>query len=148
MSVFPGNIDLHIISTAGDLLISTLTTLKHQGAAFAAHKALQSFCTRCFKEVHGNEIRQLPYAWSERLLKEISHTEIVRDSTLRRSTGYGESLKASYFCISNSQSNYANLRQVSEYFPFCVLSQHQAQNIYFGMYYLLFSDTPSLLAYK
>ena len=90
ITLFPGTIDLNLISAAGDLLISTLTTLKHQGAVFAAHKALQSFSARCFKEIEGNQLRLLPNAWSHRLLGEISCKEIVRDSTLRRSTGYGE----------------------------------------------------------
>lgn len=90
VTVFPGRIDPNIISTAGDLLISTLTTLKHQGAAFAAHKALQSLSARCYKEADGNELRSFPSVWSQRLLDEISCSENVRDSTLRRSTGYGE----------------------------------------------------------
>ena len=87
---FPGKSDFNIISTAGDLLISTLTTLKHQGAAFAAHKSLQKICARCYTEGDENGIRLLPSKWSHRLIFEISSPELVRDSTLRRSTGYGK----------------------------------------------------------
>jgi hypothetical protein len=36
-----------------------------------------------------SEIRFLPSQWSDKLLKEIISIETVRDSTLRRSTGYG-----------------------------------------------------------
>ena len=82
-------LDSHVLSSAGDLLIITLTSLKHQGAAFAAHKALQQTCTVCYRYTSSNEIMQLPSMWAEKILHEISSTEIVRDSTLRRSTGYG-----------------------------------------------------------
>eukprot|EP00554_Chaetoceros_debilis_P014698 CAMPEP_0194123918 /NCGR_PEP_ID=MMETSP0150-20130528/56526_1 /TAXON_ID=122233 /ORGANISM="Chaetoceros debilis, Strain MM31A-1" /LENGTH=2190 /DNA_ID=CAMNT_0038817389 /DNA_START=149 /DNA_END=6718 /DNA_ORIENTATION=- len=82
-----GNVPL--MSTAGDLLIITLTSLKHQGAAFASHKALQKMCELCYCTSAKNEIRSLPNMWSQRFLQEISATERVRDSTLRRSTGYG-----------------------------------------------------------
>lgn len=78
-----------LMSTAGNLLINTLTSLKHQGAAFASHKALQKLCAICYSTSANNEIRSLPNMWSQRFLQEISATERVRDSTLRRSTGYG-----------------------------------------------------------
>jgi len=89
MIVFPGKIDYNIISTAGDLLISTLTTLKHQGAAYAAHKSLQKISARCYTKNEGNLTRSLPGKWAQRLIFEISSPDVVRDSTLRRSTGYG-----------------------------------------------------------
>jgi Putative death-receptor fusion protein (DUF2428) len=54
------------------LLISTLTSLKHAGAAFAAHSALQEIATACL---------------SKKLVAG-AVTDKVRDSTLRRSTGY------------------------------------------------------------
>ena len=91
--LFPGEIDYGVVSTAGDLLISTLTRLKHQGAAFAAHKALQKICIKCSKEGDRDGLRLLPSKWCQRLLYEIPSPEIVRDSTLRRSTGYGEFMK-------------------------------------------------------
>jgi hypothetical protein len=69
-------------------LISTLTSLKHAGAAFAARDALQQIASFCFNPATPREIRSLPVDWSARLLDEISLTEKVRNSTLRRSTGY------------------------------------------------------------
>lgn len=80
--------EIDLISSAGDLLITTLTSLKHQGAAFAAHKALQQLCILCYSTSSFN-IMQLPSIWAEKFLFEMSSAEIVRDSTLRRSTGYG-----------------------------------------------------------
>ena len=92
MEMFPCVPFFDIMSTSGDLLIKTLTSLKHQGAAFAAHKSLQKLCNVCRLYGDGaseNTIRSFPSTWSRRLLHEISSLEIVRDSTLRRSTGYG-----------------------------------------------------------
>lgn len=80
--------DVGLLSTAGDLLISTLTSLKHQGAAFAAHKSLQKLCSICYSRNNLTK-RHLPSEWSEKLLHGVSSAERVRDSTLRRSTGYG-----------------------------------------------------------
>jgi len=85
-----------LVTTAGSLLISTLTSLKHQGAAFAAHRALQELSEACHayssnaasNSLGNDSIVNLPLSWARRLLHEISSTEIVRDSTLRRSTGY------------------------------------------------------------
>jgi hypothetical protein len=82
--------DAGLFTIAGNLLISTLTSLKHQGAAFAAHKSLQKLCSICYSGIRqANDIRYLPSDWSEKLLHGISSVELVRDSTLRRSTGYG-----------------------------------------------------------
>ncbi|KAG7354362.1 putative death-receptor fusion protein DUF2428 [Nitzschia inconspicua] len=75
-------------STAGQLLLSTLISLKHSGAAFAARDALQQISSFCFSPSASSEIRGYPIDWSARLLDEISLTERVRNSTLRRSTGY------------------------------------------------------------
>jgi Putative death-receptor fusion protein (DUF2428) len=75
-----------LIGQAGGLLISTLISLKHAGAAFAASRALQQLTEHCF-DSDDVLIRQLPSAWANRLLGEIS-SERVRDSTLRRSTGF------------------------------------------------------------
>jgi Putative death-receptor fusion protein (DUF2428) len=75
-----------LISQAGGLLISTLISLKHAGAAFAASRALQQLTEHCF-DSDDVLIRQLPSAWANRLMGEIS-SERVRDSTLRRSTGF------------------------------------------------------------
>lgn len=80
--------EFDLVSSAGDLLITTLTSLKHQGAAFAAHKSLQQLCILCYS-TPSFQIMQLPSIWAEKVLHEISSVEIVRDSTLRRSTGYG-----------------------------------------------------------
>ena len=94
---FPGKIDYDVMSMAGDLLISTLTSLKHQGAAFAAHKSLQKICARCHTENGESGVRSLPSKWSSRLMFEISCPDLVRDSTLRRSTGYGELIEILIF---------------------------------------------------
>ncbi|KAG7351266.1 putative death-receptor fusion protein DUF2428 [Nitzschia inconspicua] len=75
-------------SRAGQLLLSTLISLKHAGAAFAARDALQQISSFCFSPSASSEIRGFPIDWSARLLDEISLTERVRNSTLRRSTGY------------------------------------------------------------
>ena len=78
----------YLVSKVGQLLISTLTTLKHAGAAFAARDALQQIASNCLSLKNPSDIRSLPDAWSNRLLDEISLNEKVRNSTLRRSTGY------------------------------------------------------------
>jgi Putative death-receptor fusion protein (DUF2428) len=79
---------LRLVERAGSLLISTLTTLKHQGAAFAAHRALQEIVFFCFDTSFDNSFVHLPLLWAKRLMSEISCTDKVQDSTLRRSTGY------------------------------------------------------------
>ena len=77
-----------MVSKVGQLLLSTLTTLKHAGAAFAARDALQQIAMNCLNPNNPLDIRSLPDAWSRRLIDEISLNEKVRNSTLRRSTGY------------------------------------------------------------
>lgn len=77
-----------LVERAGSLLLSTLTTLKHQGAAFAAHRALQALAEFCFDHDSGAFVH-LPLSWNWWLDNEISSSDRVRDSTLRRSTGYG-----------------------------------------------------------
>ena len=77
-----------LVSKVGQLLLSTLTTLKHAGAAFAARDSLQLIAIDCLSPKNSPEIRFLPDAWSRRLIDEISLNEKVRNSTLRRSTGY------------------------------------------------------------
>jgi hypothetical protein len=78
---------------AGKLLISTLTSLKHTGAAFAAHRSLQKISLFCLQQGSNAFLLQLPHQWSSRLLDEIS-IDKVRDSTLRRSLGYSLGLTA------------------------------------------------------
>lgn len=79
-----------VVNSAGNLLISCLITLKHQGGAFAAHKSLQSLCCICYSSDASESLRKLPSAWAKRFLCKITGKESeVRDSTLRRSTGYG-----------------------------------------------------------
>ncbi|KAL3934493.1 MAG: hypothetical protein SGBAC_009805 [Bacillariaceae sp.] len=73
----------------GALLISTLTTLKHAGAAFAARDSLQVVVAAALGAAYDEKIRELPTGWALRLIAEISTSDKVRDSTLRRSTGYG-----------------------------------------------------------
>ena len=87
----PVSISSDLISSSGTLLLQTLSSLKHQGAAFAAHKALEQICIVCVNS--RTEISQsicaatLPSKWGKDLLSEMSMHEKVRDSTLRRSTG-------------------------------------------------------------
>jgi hypothetical protein len=85
----PNYVPSAVVGRAGQLLITTMTALKHQGAAFAAQKALQQISMHCNSKTATPELRDLPAQWSERLTMEISSAEKVRDSTLRRSTGYG-----------------------------------------------------------
>ena len=72
----------------GRLLISTLTSLKHTGAAFAAHRALQTIAQSCFTASHDRMLYIYPEMWTTRIIDEISTVDKIRDSTLRRSTGY------------------------------------------------------------
>ena len=86
------------MSKCGQLLLSTLISLKHQGAAFAAHKTFQLLCTCCYPRKNYNEehLKHFPSEWAKSLLHEIHSNSTtndivqkkVRDSTLRRSTGY------------------------------------------------------------
>ena len=77
-----------MVSKVGQLLLSTLTTLKHAGAAFAARDALQQIAMSCLNPKKSSDLCSLPDDWSRRLIDEISLNEKVRNSTLRRSTGY------------------------------------------------------------
>ena len=80
---------VHLVEKVGGLLITALTSLKHAGAAFAARDALQVIATTCLTSPKEESNRRLlPANWANRLLNEISTSEKVRDSTLRRSTGY------------------------------------------------------------
>jgi hypothetical protein len=84
---FQGAPQPSLVEASGDLLISALVSLKHQGAAFAAHKALQQIVESCQGNFsHHTVIRALPFIWGNRLLTEISGAG--NNSTLRRSTGY------------------------------------------------------------
>ena len=74
-----------LVENAGSLLITAMVSLKHQGAAFAAHNALQQIALACTSYEH---LLSFPDQWASRILYEISSQETVRDSTLRRSTGY------------------------------------------------------------
>lgn len=76
-----------LVQRVGTLLISTLVSLKHAGAAFAARDSLQEIALTCLCSKN-DELRRVPTLWVDRLLEEISSPEKVRDSTLRRSTGY------------------------------------------------------------
>ena len=78
-----------LVDRTGMLLISTLTSLKHTGAAFAAHRALQRMAQRCLVDSKESALPQLPSQWAGRLLDEVSEINRIRDSTLRRSAGYG-----------------------------------------------------------
>jgi hypothetical protein len=77
-----------VLNDVGQLLLSTLISVKHTGAAYAAHNSLQKIATACLASSDVS-ILELPQKWMTRLLAEISEAEKVRNSTLRRSTGYG-----------------------------------------------------------
>jgi Putative death-receptor fusion protein (DUF2428) len=74
-----------LVSKVGQLLLSALTTLKHAGAAFAARDSLQKIATSFLLQ---DKDSHFPAEWASRLFDEISLNERVRNSTLRRSTGY------------------------------------------------------------
>ena len=84
--VFDPSPEDRVVNQAGILFINTLTSLKHTGAAFAAHNAFQQLSQLAMKHMH---LQHLPQVWTDRLEVEICQTDKVRDSTLRRSTGYG-----------------------------------------------------------
>ena len=79
------NPSLETSNSAGTLLISTLTSLKHTGAAYAAHSALQMIAKAT---LDSSDKSTLPLSWVNRLFREITSIDKIRDSTLRRSTGY------------------------------------------------------------
>ena len=76
-----------LIQKCGTLLISTLISLKHAGAAFSARDSIQEIAHTCLisQEV---ELHSIPEKWVDRMLDEMCSYDKVRDSTLRRSTGY------------------------------------------------------------
>lgn len=82
---YPQSPPSQLVEDAGSLLITAMVSLKHQGAAFAAHNALQQIALMCNSFEH---LLSFPDQWATRILHEISAAETVRDSTLRRSTGY------------------------------------------------------------
>jgi hypothetical protein len=82
----PGNTQAtDSVNLAGTLLISTLTSLKHTGAAYAAHASLQRIVKSSLDTGH---LSEFPLNWVDRLFREITSMDKVKDSTLRRSTGY------------------------------------------------------------
>lgn len=78
---------VELVEKCGVSLINTLASLKHAGAAFAARDSLQEIATTCYRS-RNETLRSIPLMWARRLLVEISSMDKVRDSTLRRSTGY------------------------------------------------------------
>lgn len=70
-----------------------MTSLKHAGAAFAARDSLQAIATTCLRS-SVQELREIPKGWIYRLISELGSGEKVRDSTLRRSTGYALGFQA------------------------------------------------------
>ena len=62
-----------LVEKVGMLLISTLTSLKHAGAAFSARDSLQEIATTCLSSKNSkNGLCLLPDLWVSRLLDEIS----------------------------------------------------------------------------
>ena len=99
-----------LVSDVGELLLSTLTTLKHAGAAFAARDALQEITLACFSVSKQQSIGELPAEWSRILMDEISLNERVRNSTLRRSTGYA----LGFVAILRAEIKATNSRSIGE----------------------------------
>ena len=86
-------LESELTSDAGAILLSTLISVKHAGVAFVAHRSLQRVCEACLKPNNSENtqkysISQYPSKWASRIWKEISTFGKVRDSTLRRSTGF------------------------------------------------------------
>jgi len=81
------DVDSDVLNETGTLLINTLTALKHAGAAFAAHRALQRIALAFLNSTHSS-LQILPSKWLNRLMIDVSETERVRNAILRRSTGY------------------------------------------------------------
>lgn len=92
-----------LVETCGSLFISTLIALKHAGAAFAARDALQEIARMCLQS-KDDELRKIPERWVTRLLEEIGSADKVRDSTLRRSTGYALGFVALMRAVLGSRS--------------------------------------------
>ncbi len=90
-----------LLDSCATLLINTLTSLKHVGAAYAAHHSVEALAQVCFRNEHNINVSQLPKLWTYRLLNE-TELDRIRDSTLRRSTGYalGELWNKSADCLS------------------------------------------------
>ena len=80
-------LDSRALGEIGELLLTTMTSLKHSGAAFCAHAAIQRLAIVCF-ECEDVSNQNLPSEWLGRLMAELIDVERVRNSTLRRSTGY------------------------------------------------------------
>lgn len=121
------NAELDTFKEAGKLLISTLTSLKHTGAAFAAHRAIQTLAWVCLQKPKRIPDNQLPFMWATRLLSEVSKCNKIRDSTLRRSTGYTLGfvalMRADVAC--NTKNTLCH-HIMASMFKFCLPSQTQA----------------------
>ena len=102
-------ISAETIDSVGDLLIRTLTTIKHAGAAFSARDSLEAISLYCLAE-RRESIHKLPISWTKFLLNEISECNKVRDSTLRRSTGYA----LGFLALLRTMRKYANSRSCSD----------------------------------
>ena len=74
-----------VISSIASKLVSTMISLKHVGGTYAAHKALQDVLTMCQSI---QSLRSIPKSLTNDLLQQITSPEYVKDSILRRSTGY------------------------------------------------------------
>jgi Putative death-receptor fusion protein (DUF2428) len=72
-----------VFDEAGNLLISTLTALKHTGAAFATHRALQLIAKTCFSDKSNAILLDLPKTWGLRMISEIFDSEKIHNSILR-----------------------------------------------------------------
>jgi len=78
---------VELVEEAGRIMLTTLSTLKHQGAAFACQRALAKISSFCFNSAR-EDLRRLPGGWLKSLLDSISDKDTVHESTLRRSSGY------------------------------------------------------------
>ena len=81
-----GSLSLDDAKNIGSILISAMTSLKHTGAAYAAHNSLQRIAEKCCKDTN-TESSRIFDAWLQRVFSEVNDETVVRDSMLRRSTG-------------------------------------------------------------
>ena len=87
------DLSLDIVNETGLMLLRTLSSVKHTGAAHASNRALQALAAMCFSSIDSG-LSSLPRSWSDRLLDEIAGRTKTKDSTLRRSTGFSLGLCA------------------------------------------------------
>jgi len=77
------SLDTSVASKCATVLMDALVSLKHSGAAFAAHRTFSTLVAKYFAIDSA-----VPIGWTIRVLDEIVNHDRIHDSTLRRSTGF------------------------------------------------------------